>query len=218
MEERPKAKVIADDRERVLIGELGRLPDCDLKVERLPLGDFICSDRAVVERKTRDDFEASIIDGRLFSQLQDLAASFQRVILVVEGQSDSERISRNALLGAYASAMVDYGASILFTRGPESTAEAVVAIARHEQLANRREARIFAKRKALTNSQFQRAVLESFPMIGPKVAKELLNRFGTIENVMLASMKELSEVDGMGPKRAAMLREILDCSYDPGQD
>src|SRR3954453_18359340 len=58
----------------------------DLKPEQLPAGDYVLSDRLVVERKTGADLAASIKDRRLFEQIGRLKASFAAVVLVVEGE------------------------------------------------------------------------------------------------------------------------------------
>jgi len=96
-----KVKIIVDVRESVLFDELFDEYGAVVKRQQLQVGDFLCSENLVVERKTRDDFESSIIDGRLFRQLENLLHNFKRPVLVVEGESDSERIRREALLGAY---------------------------------------------------------------------------------------------------------------------
>ena len=184
----------------------------------LDLGDFLCSDKTVVERKTREDFENSILDRRLFSQLHNLGSVYPHVIIIVEGEESFCRINRAALLGAYASVVSDFGAGLVFTRNSEGTAELVHAIAKHEQKDRKSEISFFPKRKTFTISQTQRAVLEPFPMFGPKSSKRLLEHFGNLENVMLASEKELSEVEGIGEKRAKILRRVLESGYKKDED
>ncbi len=202
-----------DQREDELFEELLEGMGADVERQVLEVGDFLCSERLVVERKTRSDFEQSIMDGRLFSQLQNMTTNFERVVVVVEGVSDEERISRNALLGAYAAIIADFGASMMFTRDKEATAELVFSFAKHEQLAKKVAMRVFAKRKTLTPDDTMRSIVEMLPLIGPKSAKSLLRHFGTVEKVMSASEQELSEVEGLGPKRAKLIRAILRHHY-----
>jgi len=186
--------------------------------KQLELGDFLCSERLVIERKTRSDFEQSIIDGRLFNQLHNLVASYLRVVVLVEGESTEGRISKEALLGAYAALVSDFGATIFFTRNSEKTAELVFALAKHEQVAKKTPMRVFAKRKTLTISSNQRAIVEMLPMVGPKLAKALLNHFKNVENVMIASEEELKKVAGMGEKRGKAIRSIIIGEYDEEED
>src|SRR4051794_11288641 len=57
----------------------------DVAVEQLPVGDYILSDRLVVERKTGADLAASIKDRRLFDQVERLEEAYPAVVLIVEG-------------------------------------------------------------------------------------------------------------------------------------
>ncbi len=213
-----KAKIVVDHREDPSFDDM--LVELGAIVERkaLDLGDFLCSARVVVERKTRSDFEQSIIDGRLFTQLHHLMSNYQRIVLLVEGTEHEERINRKAILGAYSSVMADYGASLIFTEDMEESAELIFSIAKHEQLARKQPMRIFAKRKALTAAQSQRAIVETLPMVGPKLAKALLERFGSVENVFNAAERELLEVEKMGKKKAKLIRSIVSGEYDGEED
>ena len=182
--------------------------------KQLPVGDFICSDRVVVERKTRADFEASIIDGRLFSQLQNLVENYERVVIIVEGTEEMERIHKNAIMGAYCSIIVQYGATLFFTRSIEKTIELVYQLARYEQFSEKRPIRLFAKKKGATLQENQQAILEAFPMVGPKLAKSLLLHFGSLERVFFASERDLLEVEKMGEKKAHIIKKVLSSSFE----
>jgi ERCC4-type nuclease len=56
-----------------------------VEMSRLPTGDYLIDERILVERKTRADFLASLIDGRLFPQVARLAHSRYRSLLLIEG-------------------------------------------------------------------------------------------------------------------------------------
>jgi ERCC4-type nuclease len=213
-----KAKIVVDHRESEAFDT--ELASLGAIVERrsLEVGDFLCSDRAVIERKTRSDFESSIIDGRLFSQLPNLRRNYERVIILVEGEESAGIVRRESLLGAYASVITDFGAALFFTRDMKKSAELIYAVAMHEQVAQKRPLRIYAKRKTFTVAQSQRAVIETLPMVGPKLAKALLSHFGNIQNIANAGEKELLEVEGMGRKRAKALHSIIQGQYAAAED
>lgn len=208
-----RIRIAVDQREDVAFD--GMLERMGAEIDRrvLEVGDFLCSARLAIERKTRADFEQSVIDGRLFSQLPNLAANYERVVIVVEGLSDEERISRSALLGAYATIIADFGASLIFTRDKAGTAEIIFQFARHEQIAKKQPMRIYAKKKTFTPSQTARSIVESLPTVGPKLAKSLLRHFGSVEALAHASERDIAEVEGVGKKRAKIIKEILCYRY-----
>jgi ERCC4-type nuclease len=57
-------------------------------------------------------------------------------------------------------------------------------------------------------------VVEVLPGVGPKMAKTLLEYFGSPANVLAADEKKLQEAPGMGPKRAKFIRRVLDSVFE----
>ncbi len=217
MPEEKKVRIVMDRRDPPEIAGALREMGAEVELQQLHVADFICSDRVAVERKTRTDFERSVIDQRLFDQLSRLRESYSSVILIVEGprNPDEEMISRAALLGAYSSVLSSYGASIFFTLSPEATAEMVLALAKYEQLSQKRPLRVSGRPKGITFSQNQRAIVEMLPMVGPKLADQLLRKFGSVKKVFSASEKRLMKVEKLGEKKAKAIRRAIDEKYEP---
>ncbi|MFA4946267.1 MAG: ERCC4 domain-containing protein [Candidatus Micrarchaeia archaeon] len=214
-EERSEVQVFIDDRElksaaAKTLFEKGAL----LKPVRLSVGDYVLSARACVERKTAQDFESSVLDGRLFAQAQELREAFASPIIAVTGKK-FERLQPAALRGAFISLAVDYKIPLLFFDSDAELAEFIYALGEREQLLEPREARVRFGRKGDSQAERQRFIVESLPLIGPKVARALLEHFGSIERLMSASAEELMEVDGVGGKRAEEIRRVLSSPYAP---
>ena len=188
-----------------LLKELGAV----VRIKTLPVGDFIISERAVIERKTRGDFENSIIDGRLFKQAENMIDNFEKCIVIIEGESFEERVNRNALLGAISALILDYGIQVFFTRDLEGTAEIISALAKREQLGKKAVVRLKGNKKVHTMAQQQRMIVECLPGVGPKLAVALLRKFKTIENIAKASEQELREVEKIGKKKAKFIKRAL---------
>src|SRR3712207_3604908 len=88
--------------------------------ERLGAGDYVLSDRLVVERKSGSDLAASIKDRRLFEQIDRLVEAYPGVALIVEGEPTD--ISRASWMGALARVLLA-GIAIVRTANPAETAE-----------------------------------------------------------------------------------------------
>lgn len=174
---------------------------------QLKIGDYVISERAIIERKTRADFESSIIDGRMFDQAIKLKETYERVIYIIEGKAFQGRINRGALLGAVSSLILDFGFSVFFTQDEPASVELIVALAKREQGDSKNHILIKKPKKSEDLDVQLVYTLASFPMLGEKAANNLLEQFGTIENVVNSNEQKLSETKGISAKRA---REILD--------
>ncbi len=213
-EKSDKVKVFADDREKgseVCSGlkELGAV----VSFSRLPIGDFVLSDRVCVERKTASDFESSVIDGRLFLQSQELKENFSSPVIAIVGKN-FERLHENAVRGALIALAVDYKIPFFFFESEGELAGFVFALGFKEQLQKPREIKIQFSKKGLSLGQQQRLIVESLPTIGPKNALALLAHFKTIEEIVGASEKELQKVKGIGRKRARQIKAVLGTAFE----
>lgn len=212
-----KLKIIADHRE-MPSGVIDELRELGVEVEarQLNVGDFILSDRVGVERKSAEDFLQSIVDKRLLDQAKLLRETFERPVLILEGNDlySQRAIHPNAIRGALAAIAVDLGVPILPTRDEKETALILVAMAKREQLAECREVAVRGEPKGLTLPERQRFVVEGLPGISAVLAKRLLEHFGTAEQVMGASEEELKQVHGIGREKAKEIRNILTSIYE----
>lgn len=208
--------VIADSRElgAVVTRELAKLGVL-VKSETLQVGDFVLSDKVVVERKDVEDFASSIIDGRLFEQAGKLKDAYHNPVIVVEGESltGSGRVRPEAMMGAYASILIDYGIPIVWTQKPSETAQLMFAIARREQIQDKRMPRIMTVQKPSTIEEQQEFIVSSLPNIDNTRAKKLLGHFHSVEDVFKASKEELMSVSGIGDKISEEVRRVLTSKY-----
>ncbi len=128
-------RIIVDNRERntdILKG-LSGLGAC-LDFEQLPVGDYIISKRMCIERKTVNDFESSIMDNRLFDQADRLKKSFEKPIIIIEGDRSQHRLGSNVITGAVLKLYADHGVQILNSDSPKNTAFMLYNFAEREQL------------------------------------------------------------------------------------
>lgn len=208
-------RVIVDQRERNLdlIGSL-EVKGIDVEMETMPVGDYAVSDRVCIERKTVSDFESSIINGRLFDQLERLRDTYRFPIVILEGSQDDFRLKQNVITGTIVAIYIDYGIPIIYSYGPENTAEIIATIAKREQQAGKRNPSLKGGIRAYTNRQFQEFVVGNLPGIGPKLAKSLLRHFRSIKMIANASVEELMEVEKIGRKKAESIHSTINSAYE----
>src|SRR3954447_1749543 len=187
-------------------GELERL-GVEVRGARLPAGDYVLSDRLVVERKGPTDLAASIKDRRLFEQLARLADAYPSVVLIVEG--DPVHMHEAAWLGALGRALT-LGASVLRSRDPRDTAEWIPRLYRLEgKPATKPRGAPRVRRPTEDDLQTAEDVLRSLPGISTVGAGRLLAHFGSLERVFAARREQLLEVRGIGPVRARTLDRLF---------
>jgi Fanconi anemia group M protein len=212
--DKERNKIYVDPRERGMAKLLeGRGAEVTLK--NLEVGDYVLSDRVAIERKTAQDFVASIIDPErnLFRQIADLARSYERPVLILEGRDlYSRQVSASSIQGALASVAVDYGMPIIPTEDQEDTASVITMLAARERRAGH-EPKLHGHKTARTLKEQQEYLISAIPSVGPSVARKLLRHFGSIEKVIAASKEELQEVDMVGPKIAERIRELVGVEY-----
>ena len=207
--------VYADSREgnSKVIRHLTEM-EMDVKIHSMAVGDYQVSDEVAIERKTTKDFVSSLIDKRLFKQARELSEEFKRPLMILEGDDlYAGMVNANAIRGSLASIALDFGISIIPTRNAQDTAAMIKRIAIREQNGERTPVQIRTDKKPVSLLEQQLFIVESLPSIGPVNAKNLLEHFGSVANVINASEKELQEVEGIGKITAQNIRKVIDSKY-----
>jgi ERCC4-related helicase len=221
-EEKEDDKIIifADSREQAsnIQKELFSHEDVKLITKALDIGDYVLSKDVCVERKTIEDFLNSMIDGRLFTQLNNLRQNYTKPLIILEGNTSElftlRNIHKNSILGALTSIALDYQVPVLNSKDSTQTADMLYVIAKREQKLNNKEVRIRVGRKGLTLSEQQRFIVEGFPSVGSQLAKSLLEKFGSIKEIVDASEKDLQKLENLGKKKARLIQKVLREKYD----
>ena len=208
--------IFADSREPDL-AEILHNKGAKVNLGALKVGDFILSEDVGCERKEISDFVSSLLDGRLFEQAKNMKATFTKPFFILEGDFNLFFSVRNvqpaALFGALAALIIDWSIPIMFTRNKDETAELLITIAKREQIERKKTLVVRSGAKPQTLTENQQFFVEGLPQIGPEAAKALLKYFGNPKNIANASLDELMKVEGIGDKRAELIRRILDTLY-----
>jgi len=206
--------IFVDSREREM-AKLLEAMGLEVTVRNLEVGDYVVSDRVAIERKTAQDFVSSIIDPErnLFRQIADLARTYDRPVLILEGRDlYTTQMNAASIQGALASVAVDYGVPIIPTDDQDETAKVIALLVRRETQEGR-EPKVHGHKTARTLKEQQEYLISAIPSIGPTVARNLLKHFGSVERIMTASAEELQDAPLVGPKIAQRIRELVGGEY-----
>ncbi len=207
-----RKKVVVDYREKnsLVISELISF-GIEIEFKELKVADYIAKNVAI-ERKTVSDFLSSMINHRLLNQLEGLQ-QYENKLLIIEGieehelyNDNSEGINANAIRGFLLSITLRHKVPIIFTKNAEDTARYISILLNKKE----KEISINAKRKGRNKKEQLQFIIESFPGIGPKTAKKLLQEFKTIKNIINASSDALRKCMG---KKADVIIGLVDDNY-----
>ena len=219
--------IFVDDREPERIVRLLRSMGVDVRRKRLEIGDYLVtssSREVAVERKSVEDFESSIIDGRLFDQVHRLSKKYPLSFLCIvdsdssespgsdSDSSDSseskeskskERISRDAFVGGILSvALTALSSGTVIPLRLESEEEFCLMLKNLDRKLSSGKLKVYPRIVRKTEVDDSVAMLTAIPGIGVEKAKRLLERFGSVHAVVNASIADLKRVDGIGDKQA----------------
>ena len=178
-------------------------------IKTLQRGDYIINQQIIVERKSKEDFVLSLMQNRLFIQIANLKKADYQPLLLIEGNPYHTKhdICREAIKGALIAIAVSWQLPIVYSSNADDSAQILMMTARQNLQGKLNFYRPGYHPKSTLKKQI--FFLQGLPEIGPKLAHELLKKFGTIENIILAGEDELLETEGIGKKKAAKIREFL---------
>jgi Fanconi anemia group M protein len=212
-------EIVVDQREldAAIAKDLSTRDGVQTRLETLAVGDYVLSDRVVVERKTVADFLDTLTGGdrSMFEQVGDAARHYSRPVVVIEGGDlyGQRNVHPKAISGALSALTVDFGASVLQTAGEDETADLLEVVAEREQAEGGREVSVHGEKQSKTLTEQQEYVVASIAEVGPVTARALLSALGSVEAVMTADEETLREVEGVGEVTAGRIREVVAESY-----
>ena len=185
-----------------------------LKLEQLVVGDYIISNRVGIERKSAEDFNDSIKDGRLFNELFDLKNHFEVAILILEGDPLlNTQITGNAIYGAITSIILNLGIIIYKTINSNETAEFLYQLAKKEQSENKSEPKLRFEKKPLETSRLLEYIIAGVPGINALRAKNILKELKTLQSIFNADIGDLLKIENIGKKIAQEIYRISRYKY-----
>ncbi len=208
-------KIICDNRETAsAVVRALSLMGVDMELRQLPVADYVLSERVGIERKSAQDFNDSIKDGRLFNELFELKNNFLRPILILEGDPFlNSNINQNALYGAITSIILNLGITIYKTNKPSETAMFLYQLAKKEQSDSKMESKLRFEKKPIEISSLLEYIVAGIPGINALRAKNLLGELKTLQQIFNADIGELMKVENVGKKIAQEIYKLSRFKY-----
>ena len=212
-------EIICDNRETAssVVRNLS-LMGIKLRLKQLEVADYVLSDSVGIERKSAQDFNDSIKDGRLFNELIDLKNNFERAILILEGDPFLiSNINENALYGAISSIILKLGITIYTTRDSQETAMFLYHLVRKEQEpSSKNKIKLRFDKAPIETSRLLEYVIAGIPGVNHLRAKNLLQELNTLQNIINADIGDLMKVESIGKKIAQEIYKISRFKYRNG--
>lgn len=204
-------KLYVDARETpTKIPESLRSLGAEIEVANLEVGDYVVDHETVVLRRTALKFVEGVLEDRIFNQATKARLDFARVVVLIEGDIFSTRVAirTEAIDSALSQLSIVLGCSVIYHKGPHRAASILYRMAKHSQERRGSEC-AFRRGKVTPGLGHALFSVEGFASVGPVTSRKLLQHFGSVFNVVNASVADLCLVHGLGPTKAARLHGAL---------
>ena len=207
--------IICDNRETAsAVVRALSLMGVSLELKQLPVADYILSERVGIERKSAQDFNDSVKDGRLFNELFELKNNFVRPILILEGDPFiNSNINQNALYGAITSIILNLGITIYKTDNPSDSAIFIYQLAKKEQSDSKKEFKLRFDKKPIEITSLLEYIVAGIPGINALRAKNLLMELESLQKIFNADIGDLMSVENIGKKIAQEIYKLSRFKY-----
>lgn len=213
-------KIVVDANEsRCGLADLPAKNWAFVEVRRLDAGDVAVGERVLVERKTIDDYIASLDDGRLLRQAAKLAAAVPRPLFILEGDASAlaARIDAGSLRGTQLAIAVGFRIPVLTTQDLVDTASCIRHMAAQEARRQTRRRHTAAPPMAGAGQGPRRRpicpetldLILEIPNVGRERALAIAQRVGSVRELCQLGIRDLLSVPGIRPETAASIVDTL---------
>jgi len=200
-------KIVVDRREPDSIVRSLKNLGCQVYKTQLKLGDYVTK-QCIIERKTVQDFEQSIIDGRLFTQVEELAKCQRYPFIIVTGKLNLRRLTIDTFYGAIASVYVRYGIPILYVETDVKLSYLVAKV-----LTKMEKAYVMRRRPTKTVTSKEEKIAK-FLQVSLDTVKRLFKKYGSLRRIAQLSEDELREVKGIGAVKARYIYRLFNATEE----
>jgi len=217
--------VVIDTREKNMeIYEFLDRNKVNVAQDALDVGDIMVFGREtfLIERKTEADFISSLLDGRLFTQMRNLAetSDVNKYVPCLLFIGDKWKIwkFRNIkpiqVAGALNTIQFKFGIQIIEERTEASAGLRILNLVQmfdpEKKITNKVYPIRTISKKNLTKEEYARSILEGFPAISAVRSKKIIEHYGDL-TLALEGMKtgDIENIGGIGKKIAEAVKVVF---------
>ena len=185
----------------------------------LEIGDYVFSD-ICFEAKSSVDFLQSVINKRLWNQLDNMDRHYEHCILIIHGSIHEalqyknyvnlnipNRLLQNKFFGAIGRITLDTDVKVFWTEGPKKAAKLISTLCKMRPI--ERDVIQPHLLKRITTDDLRLNMLCSIKGISESKAKLLIKEFGSIMEIGEATITEMTKLDGIGTTLAQRVINTL---------
>jgi len=218
------SKLVIDSREdselSAFVIDKATTMNIQFEKEWLEIGDYVFND-VCFEAKSAFDFLQSILNKRLWNQLDNMDRAFDNNIVIVYGDFNTaykayrqygkghfNSIS-NKFHGAIGKIVLDMDASVLWVKDAKTAAHMICVVCKMQPIDREVYKPRLIKQKRISTTDLRLDVLTTIPGISEKKAKMLIDEFGSLMEIGETPSSEIAMLDGFGKVLAERLHELM---------
>ena len=217
-------KLVIDSRENSELTDavINKAESMNIQYEKewLEIGDYVFND-VCFEAKSSFDFLQSVLNKRLWNQLDNMDRAFDNNIVIVYGDFNSAFIGyknygkahfntiSNKFHGAMGKIMLDMDASLLWVKDAQKAAHMIAVVCKMQPIVRDVYNPRLIKQKKISTSDLRLDVLMTIKGISEKKAKLLIEEFGSLMEIGETEPQEIAMLDGFGKVLAERVHGVL---------
>jgi len=189
-----------------------------VSVEQLKTGDYTVNNEIIIERKSAEDFVQSLLSGRLFGQCERLCKSGMRPYILLEGNPclTEHQIDNRAVKGALISVITSWQIPVIQSENQQDSASVMIML--FNQMLKRNYLLRYSNYKPKKEANHKLRFIQGLPKVGSVMALRLLEKYGSIRNIINADEKSLLQTDGIGKKTAKIIHDFCISGFPLNQE
>ena len=185
----------------------------------IEIGDYVFND-VCFEAKSTIDFLQSVINKRLWNQLDNMDRHYEHCILIIHGSIHQalaypdyvninmpEQLIRNKFYGAIGKITLDTDVKLFWVEGPRKAAQIMTTICKMRPID--RNVINPSLLKSITTDDLRVNLLGTIKGVSEMKAQMLIDEFGSLMEIGEAEIEELTKLGGIGTTIANRIIDVL---------